>query len=444
MKLFNSSQIQELLFPDFTYTCENIVLLIDFTGFMINPQKHKTFIILILGSLATVTPFAIDMYLPAFTQIAEEFNTSTSQIALSVTSYFIGMALGQILYGPLLDRFGRKPPLYVGLSVFVVASIGCTISPDINSFIGIRFFQAIGGSVAWVAAMSMVRDFFHVEESAKIFSLLVLIIGVSPLLAPTVGGFISVALGWHAVFYVLAAITFSILLVTIFLLPEGHVPDKSISLKPGPMIETFISVIRQPQFYTYALSGAFAFATLFIYVAASPVIFLEKYQVSPQLYGGLFALLSIGFIGGSQLNILLIKKYKSEQLFRVMLITEVINGIVFLFFAWNGWLDLYSSLFFLFIALTCVGIINPNGTALALAPFTKNVGSASALIGFLQIGVAATASGGVGLSDANNMLPIFFLLSGTSIVALIILTIGRKRIGDTMTDASVSAENAAH
>jgi DHA1 family bicyclomycin/chloramphenicol resistance-like MFS transporter len=411
---------------------------------MIDPQKHKNLIVLILGLLATVTPFAIDMYLPAFTQIAGEFNTSTSQIALSVTSYFIGMALGQILYGPLLDRFGRKPPLYAGLSVFIIASMGCTIAPDVESLIAVRFFQALGGSVAWVAAVAMVRDFFKVEESAKIFSLLILIIGVSPLLAPTIGGFISTSWGWHAVFFVLATLTSCILLITAFYLPEGHVLDKSISLKPGPMIETFIGVIRQPQFYTYALSGAFAFATLFIYVAASPVIFMEKYQVTPKMYGGLFALLSVGFIGGSQVNILLIKKYKSEQLFRTMLIIEVINSFVFLFFAWNNWLGLYSTLFFLFIALTCVGIINPNGTALALALFTKNVGSASALIGCLQIGVAAIASGGVGLSDMNNTMPIFLLLAGTSGVALIILSIGRKKIGNKLAEASMSAENATH
>jgi len=411
---------------------------------MIDPQKHKNLIILILGALATVTPFAIDMYLPAFTQISEEFKTSTSEIALTVTSYFIGMAIGQILYGPLLDRFGRKPPLYAGLSVFILASIGCTVAPDVESLIAIRFLQALGGSVAWVAALAMVRDFFPVKESAKIFSLLILVIGVSPLLAPTVGGFISTSWGWHAVFFVLAGITSVILLVTAFFLPESHEPDKSISLRPGPMIQTFSGVIKQPQFYTYALSGAFAFATLFIYVAASPVIFMEQYQVTPQVYGGLFAFLSVGFIGASQLNILLIRKYTSQQLFRTMLISEVVNGIVFLFFAWNGWLNLYSTLFFFFIALACVGIINPNGTALALAPFTKNVGSASALIGCLQIGIAALASGGVGLSDANYTLPVFILLSGTSIVALIILTIGRKKIGNELAEASVAPESAAH
>jgi DHA1 family bicyclomycin/chloramphenicol resistance-like MFS transporter len=411
---------------------------------MIDPQKNKKLILLILGALATVTPFSIDMYLPAFTQIAEEFNTTTAQIALSVSSYFIGMALGQILYGPLLDRFGRKKPLYVGLSVFILASISCTQAPDVESLIVLRFIQAIGGSVAWVGAVAMVRDFFPVEESARVFSLLILILGVSPLLAPTFGGFIATTFSWQAVFIILASIALLILLVVMFFLPEGHQPDKSVSLKAGPMIQTFIGVLKTPQFYTFAFSGSFAFATLFIYVAASPVIFMEVYQVSPQLYGGLFAFLSIGFIGGSQLNILLIKKYKSEKLFAVALIAQVINGVVFLFFALNGWLNLYSTLFFFFIALTCVGILNPNANALALAPFTKNIGSASALIGCLQIGVAAMASGGVGLSHATNILPIMILLSGTSIVALTILLMGRKKLDNALTEAQVRSENAIH
>ena len=411
---------------------------------MIDPQKHKNLIILILGALATVTPFAIDMYLPAFAQIADDFHTETAQIALSVSSYFIGMAIGQLLYGPLLDRFGRKRPLYIGLSIFILASIGCMQSANVETLIAFRFVQALGGAVAWVGAVAMVRDFFPVKESAKIFSLLILILGVSPLLAPTVGGFITTSLSWQWVFIVLALITFIILLVVFFYLPEGHQPDKTISLKARPMIETFVGILKHPQFSTYAFAGSFSFATLFIYVAGSPVIFMEVYQITPQQYGGVFALLSVGFIGGSQLNILLNKKFKSEQLFWVALIIQVINGMVFFTCAWSGVLNLYSTLILFFIALSCIGIINPNANALALAPFTRNVGSASALIGCLQIGVAALASSGVGLSDSTNILPIIGLLSGTSILALIILVIGRKKLGGEFAEATSALENAAH
>ena len=160
---------------------------------MAKAKRGSVFIVWILGGLATVTPFAIDLYLPAFSQIASDFKTTTATVSLSVSSYFIGMALGQILYGPLLDRYGRKRPLYAGLIIFILASTGCMFSKSVNELVAFRFFQALGGSVAWVAAVAMVRDFFPVKESVRVFSLLVLIIGVSPLLAPTLGGLIITA-----------------------------------------------------------------------------------------------------------------------------------------------------------------------------------------------------------------------------------------------------------
>ena len=205
-------------------------------------------IVWILGSLSTITPFAIDLYLPAFAQLAKDFGTNTATISLSVSSYFIGMAIGQILYGPFLDRFGRKPPLYVGLSIFVLASFGCTLSWDVTSLVTFRFLQALGGSVAWVGAVAMVRDFFPVEASARIYSLLFLIIGVSPLLAPTIGGLIVTSLGWQAIFIFLVVITVIIVLLVIFFLPEGHIPDPTISIKLGPMVSTFFDILKNPAF----------------------------------------------------------------------------------------------------------------------------------------------------------------------------------------------------
>ncbi|HEX6892774.1 MAG TPA: multidrug effflux MFS transporter, partial [Chryseolinea sp.] len=327
-------------------------------------MKEKRLIIWILGALATVTPFAIDLYLPAFSQIANDFGTTASTVSLSVSSYFIGMAMGQILYGPLLDRFGRKRPLYVGLIVFILASIGCMQSGSVDVMIALRFLQALGGSVAWVAAVAMVRDFFPVEESAKVFSLLILIIGLSPLLAPTLGGFIVTLWGWQAVFVVLASIAVFVLMLVLLFLPEGHRPDPTVSLKPRPIILTFINVVRNPQFATYTFSGAFAFATLFIYVAGSPVIFMEMYHVSPQAYGGIFALLSVGFIGGSQLNIWLNRTYSSARIFQVALVCQVITSFLFLICVFYGWIGLNATIGMFFICLTCVGLINPNANAL--------------------------------------------------------------------------------
>src|ERR1044071_414520 len=292
-------------------------------------QTSDTFIIIILGLLMTISPFAIDLYLPAFANIAADFFSTTVRISLSVTGYFIGFAFGQLLYGPLLDRYGRRKPLFYGLSVFILACVGCMLSRSIEALIAMRFIQAVSGCVAGVAALTMVRDFFPVEKSAKIISLLILILGASPLLAPTIGSLITSWLSWHWVFVFLICLTLIVLGFVFFFLPAKYKPDPTVSLKAGPMINTFWSILRNPQFLTYTLSGAFSFAMLFLYVAGSPVIFMDIFHVTPKVYGGIFALLSVGFIGSNQLNILLLRKFKSEQIFHYALIGQFIFAIIF-------------------------------------------------------------------------------------------------------------------
>jgi len=245
-------------------------------------------------------------------------------------------------------------------------------------------------------------------------------------LAPTIGGFIVTSLGWQAIFIGLAVIATAITSVALIYLPEGHAPDLTISLKPKHMLLTFYEVLRNPQFSKYAFAGAFSFCTLFIYVAGSPIIFMEVFQVSPKVYGGIFALLSVGFIGGGQINILLTRKYTSEKIFHAALIAQVIASLVFVLGVWSGWMGLYGIIVMFFICLSCIGLTNPNGNALALAPFTRTVGSASALLGCTQIGVASLVSIGVGLFNAVDALPIVLLMALTSIIALTILLVGRE------------------
>ena len=169
------------------------------------PRPRDFWLILMLGALCTLTPFAVDLYLPAFSQIAEALKTTPARIAFSLSSYFVGLAAGQLLYGPLLDRFGRRPPLLIGLSVFIAASAACMFADSVEALIVFRFFQALGGCVAQVASMAMVRDFFPVKDAARIFSMLVLMIGLSPLLAPTIGGWISASFAWQMIFAFLTA-----------------------------------------------------------------------------------------------------------------------------------------------------------------------------------------------------------------------------------------------
>jgi MFS transporter, DHA1 family, multidrug resistance protein len=391
-------------------------------------KKQDFFLILILGALNAITPFSIDMYLPAFPRIANDFNTSIDKVALSVSTYFLGYAVGQILYGPLLDRFGRKPPLYVGLTLYIIATIGCFTSGSIEALWVLRFIQALGGCVASVAAMAMVRDFFPVEKSAGIISLLVLILGASPLLAPTVGSFIVGWRGWHFVFIMLAIITFLILLLVVFFLPEGHKPDKTISLKPAPIIKGFKEVLLNPRFYVFALAGTFSFSGLFVYVAHSPAIFMNHFHLNEKLYGGVFALLSVGFIGGSQLNHIFTKKFSNRQILKTALMVQAVIAILFLAGALNEWIGLQAVIVLLFMLLCCCGITYPNAASLCMGPFSKNAGTAASLLGFIQIGIGGLISASVGMLNFDTITAMAIVMAGTTIIALLLILSGKKMI----------------
>lgn len=393
-------------------------------------MDKKTYfsLVLVLGSLTALGPFSIDMYLPGFTGIAEDLNTSVSNVSLTLSSYFIGISAGQLLYGPLLDKFGRKKPLYIGLLVYILASLACYFVTSIDYFIGLRFIQAVGSCAASVAAMTMVRDLFPIKEIPKVFAKLMLILGLSPMLAPTLGGYITADFGWHMVFLVLTFMGIGILLASKFFLKSTYIPDSTISLKPKPIVANFILVLKQPQFYTYAFTGGIAFSGLFTYVASSPAIFMDIFNVDGKTYGWIFAFLSISFIGTSQLNSYLLKKYSSEQLIDKGLKVQLIISIIFALGIYFNLLNLYGVIAMLFLFLGCLGFCNPNTTALSLAPFDKNAGSASAVMGAVQMGLGSLASVAVGIFVTDSILPVTMIFIGTSLLALVILHLGQKRI----------------
>jgi len=391
-------------------------------------QKRYFITILILGALTALGPFSIDMYLPGFPAIAADLQTTTAQVSLSLSSFFIGISAGQLLYGPLLDRFGRKKPLYIGLSVYIVTSLFCAITTDIEMLILLRFIQAVGSCAAGVASIVMVRDLFPVNENAKVFSLLMLVLGTSPMIAPTFGGYLTSALGWQSVFITLAILALLMLIAVAVGLPAARKPDPTLSLKPKPIIRNFLVVIREPQFYTYAATGAVAFSGLFAYVSASPLIFMEVYKVSGEIYGWIFAFLSIGLIGSSQMTSVLLNKVRSEQIVHGALMFQVIIGLIFLVTAYYDLLGLYETIALIFVYLCTLGFIAPNTSALTMAPFTINAGSASSLMGALQMSLGALASVCVSLSESRSAIPMTIVMSGASILALSILLTGRRKI----------------
>jgi len=392
-----------------------------------NTGKSKFYLILILGMLTAIGPFSIDMYLPAFPDIAKSLNTNVAKVALSLSSFFIGISAGQLIYGPLLERYGRKKPLYFGLFIYLLASIGCAMANSINALIIFRLLQALGGCAGMVASRAIVRDLFEVKENAKIFSMLMLVVAVSPIIAPTLGGYVTAVVGWRYVFAILFGVALTIIAGVYFLLPESRSPDPNFSLRPKPIINNFKAVIIHPQFYTYALTGAISSAGLYAYISGSPHVFMEIFKVTEQQYGWIFALIAMGLIGASQVNTVLLKNYKSEEIIKMALIAQNIIGITLAVITFLGWGDLFLTIFLIFVFLCCQGFIFPNTSALSLAPFAHSAGSASALLGAIQMFIGAGISALVSFLQ-HYISPMTGVMACCSIGAISVLLLGTKTI----------------
>lgn len=383
-------------------------------------DRHAFFLVLSLGILNALTPFTIDLYLPAFPQIAADLNTSVLRMSLTVSVYFIGFALGQIIYGPLLDRFGRQRPIYLGLCVYLLATVGCMTSTSFESLLIFRFVAALGGSAASVGAMTMARDYFPPEDVAKVFALLMLVLSASPLLAPSLGSVIVTHLGWRPVFAMLGVLALIDIVLIACAFPRTYTPDRSVSLRLGPILRTFGHVLSEPQFHTYAFAGSLSFAGLFAFVSGSPAVFMDHFGVSATAFGLIFAILAGGMIFGGQLNHVLLRFSDSGTVFRWALYLQVVAGAVFLLGSLSVDLGVWGTVGLLFAFLLCAGITLPNAVALALAPFSKNIGSASSLVGFLQLGSGALAAAILGLLNVEGSLPLALVLSASVTAGLVV------------------------
>ncbi len=403
-------------------------------------RNNKTTVIIIMGLLTAIGPLSIDMYLPAFPAIAKSLHSSVSAVTLSLSSFFIGISGGQLLYGPLLERYGRKNPLYFGLSLYFLASVGCALAPSVNSLIVFRFFQALGGCAGMVATRAMVRDLFDVKDNAKVFSTLMLVVAVSPIIAPTLGGFITAVLGWRWVFVMLILVILLILAGSILYLPESKPPDPTFSLRPGAIFKNFGSVLSNRQFLTFALTGAVSYGGLYAYIGGSPYVFMELFTVSETEFGLIFSLIAAGIIGGSQVNNIAMKYYSSEQVIRMATLFKAVIGIIMVSLTVAGWSNLWGTIVLVFLFLGGQGFIFPNSTAVALAPMGGNAGNASALIGAIQMTIGAGAAALISIVQNHTALPMVAVMAGCALTAVVIYDIGRKAIAQQTTRQAVQEE----
>ena len=383
---------------------------------------NKTFLIILLGILAAIGPFTIDMYLPAFGRIAEALGTDESRVAFTLTSYFFGIAIGQLIYGPIVDKYGRKKPLLFGLFLYAVSAVGCALSSSIEMMIVMRLFQALGGCVGMVASVSIISDVYQVDQRARAFSSIMLVMGIAPLIAPSLGSLIVSNASWEYIFYFLAAFSTLVWLLIYVFLPETSRYMHRNPLKIKTVANSYKLVLQNKVFLNYTLAGSLSMAILFAYISAASFIFLNHYQLSEERFSLLFAVNASGLVVGNFLNgrltryyhYLTMAKYASIVLFAV-------TAVVFTIFYFQENPSYSSTVISLVTIMFLIGFINPNATAASISPFTENTGTASALGGAVRMGVGAIVAAVMGILPVISPMIMFTAMASLSLLTMIFL-----------------------
>lgn len=384
------------------------------------PTSKRIDVVVILGTLMAFAPMAIDMYLPALPTLERRFDASPAAVQLTLAAFFVGFALGQAFYGPIADRFGRKPPLYFGLALFIASSIACAFAPSIEVLIALRFVQAIGACANGVIARAMVRDIYEPRDAARVFSLLTLVFGVAPVLAPLIGGYLLRWFGWGEIFMALAVFGAASLMAVAIRLPETLTPDKVRPLRLGPVLRTYGELLSQRHYLGCVLTGGFSLAGVFAYISGSPFVVIQLYGVAPEDFGWLFGANALGLVLAAQVNARLVRRWSPEHLLLGGLALQALAGALLIIQAETGIGGLYGVAVPLFLYVSCIGITMPNATALAMAPYARFAGAASALLGTLQFGLSAGVAAVLGAIHDGTSLPMAAVIAGVAVVALAI------------------------
>ena len=345
--------------------------------------------ILLLGSLTAFGAVTIDLYLPTLPAIARDYGTSAAAVQLTLSTFFVGMALGQLFFGPLSDRIGRRPTILIGCAVYVAASLFCALAPSIEALVAGRFFQALGCCAAMVTCRAIVRDRYDHRDSARIFSLLMLVLAIAPLLAPTVGGWIALAAGWHAVFYAFVAVGIAIAFAVGFRLDESRSAVTAQAARGQDMLSAYARLLRERRLIGYLLVGAANGATLFSYIAASPDLVVNVWGFSEGQFGLVFAAIAVGIVGSSQINRALLKHRSPDAILAWATLGAALAGAA-LWLVADAPLIIFLPV--LFVALSSNGLIAANASAGALNVDPLRAGAISGLMGGINFGMGAIAS----------------------------------------------------
>ncbi len=372
--------------------------------------------IILMGALTAIAPLSIDMYLPAFPAISTELN-ALGRVELTLAVFFIGVALGQLFYGPISDRFGRKPPLYFGLALFAAASAGAALAQSIEVLVLWRFLQGLGGCAGMVIARAVVRDRCAPQEAAKAFSLLMLVMGLAPILAPLLGSFLLKAASWRALFAVLATFSALCLFAIWKALQESHDSKNAEPLHLGRVLRNYADLLQHRPFMAYTLSSGLAFSGMFAYIAGSPFALMQLHSLTPQQYGWMFGANAFGLIAASQINMILLRRHDMTTLLQTGLIIAASAGAFLLTLTILQLLTLPLLLAGLFVFTSSMGLIAPNGGAAALADQGEKAGTASALMGALQFTLATLTGASMSLCHDGSIVPLVSVMAFCAVMA---------------------------
>lgn len=373
--------------------------------------------LLLMGALTAIGPISIDMYLPAFPEMAANLGATGSQVERTLAAYLIGMAGAQLIYGPLADRFGRKPPLYGALLVYILASAGCALAPTVEFLTVCRVVQAMGGAAGMVISRAVVRDHYSTQEAARALSMLMLVMGIAPILAPLVGGQVLALAGWRAIFAVITVSGIALLIAVSRIMVESLPREKQVALSWGHIFRTYWGLIRHRRFVAFALSGGMGSATMFGYIVASPRLFIEHFGVSPQSYGFIFGFNALSLIVGSQVSARLLKTHRPEKLLPWALAAMMGAGLSALALTLAGWITMPLIMLCMMSFMFTQGFVGPNSAAMALSDQGRQLGSASAMMGTITMSCGALAGLAVSLWHSAGPESLAWIMGGCTTFA---------------------------
>ncbi|MDY4426786.1 MAG: multidrug effflux MFS transporter [Helicobacter sp.] len=385
-------------------------------------------LIIILAFMSSLAPLSTDMYLPALGEVQKSFSTNSFYTQLSLASFFIAFALGQLLYGPLSDIYGRKKPLYFGILLFILSSLACISFDSIYTFIFFRFLEALGGCAGVVIARAIVNDNFELKEAASVFALMMVISSLVPMLSPGLGSILLDYFSWKSIFAVLFGL--GIFLLLLIFLGLNNIKENTASLKfnSKEIFNNYIKILKDRRFKIYVFSSSFAMATIFAYITGSSYVFIDYYGLSEKSYGILFGINAANFMIFANINARIVRRYSPYYVLPFSFTTMF--GIALLLTI-AGFFDLGFLVFeiLLFFMIGMLGFIIPNTTTLAMARFKENSGSASAILGAIQFTLAGGISFVVSYLEANSPLPLALIITICLIIACrIYFFLNAKRI----------------